>query len=88
MNSCLVLSCEQKNEKGETSKPTIFASRDMLGSWVCQQLSPRNADILWGPNPPFFFFFRGGGKLVYLQLELFYLQLSFFAYSPLRCFLD
>ena len=27
---------------------------------------------------------RKGGKLVYLQLELFCLQLSFFAYSPLR----
>ena len=30
----------------------------------------------------------GGGKLFYLELELFYLQLSFFADSPLRCFLD
>ena len=29
-----------------------------------------------------------GGKLVYLQLELFCLQLSFFAYSPLRPLLD
>ena len=29
-----------------------------------------------------------GGKLFYLQLELFHLQLSFFAYSPLRRFLD
>ena len=28
------------------------------------------------------------GKLFYLQLELFCLQLSFFAYSPLRCMLD
>ena len=29
-----------------------------------------------------------GGKLFYLQLELFCLRLSFFAYSPLRPFLD
>ena len=28
------------------------------------------------------------GKLVYLQLELFCLQVSFFAYSPLRPLLD
>ena len=28
------------------------------------------------------------GKLCHLQLEFFCLQLSFFAYSPLRCFLD
>ena len=28
------------------------------------------------------------GKPFYLQSELFCLQLSFFAYSPLRCFLD
>ena len=29
-----------------------------------------------------------GGSFFNLQLELFCLQLSFFAYSPLRCFLD
>ena len=29
-----------------------------------------------------------GGKLFYLQLELFCLQLSFFAYSPLRLLLE
>ena len=28
------------------------------------------------------------GKVLYLQLEVFYLQLRFCAYSPLRCFLD
>ena len=28
------------------------------------------------------------GKSFYLQLELIYLQSSFFAYSPLMCFLD
>ena len=30
----------------------------------------------------------GIGEVFYLQLELFCLQLSFFAYSLLRCFLD
>ena len=32
--------------------------------------------------------FANGGKFFYLQLELFCLQLSFFAYSPLRPLLD
>ena len=32
--------------------------------------------------------YLNGGKLFYLQLELFCLQLSFFAYSPLRPLLD
>ena len=31
---------------------------------------------------------RDGGTLFYLQLEFFCLQLSFFAYSPLRPLLD
>ena len=38
--------------------------------------------------PSFIITIMKGGKLFYLQLELFYLQLRFFAYSPLRCFLD
>ena len=35
-----------------------------------------------------FTLFHIGGNSSYLQLELFCLQLSFFAYSPLGCFLD
>ena len=31
---------------------------------------------------------ENGGSFLYLQLELFYLQWSFFACSPSRCFLD
>ena len=45
-----------------------------------------------GPGKPDVPEFQSGrnyrGKLFNLQLELFCLQLSFFAYSPLRLFLD